>query len=201
MTAEDAYAGLVQWSQQAATLASCAEMLGWDEETYMPRGGVAHRARQMALLAGLHHERLTDPRLGDLIEAVESSSLVKDPLSDQAVNARLLRRTYDRACQLPRGLVEEMAQVTALAQQEWAIALRRSDFARFLPWLKRIVNLKQREAESHSGSPASYDALLEDYEPGLRTDHLTKIFTELRQQLNPLLESILGGKRQPDVTI
>ena len=171
MTAANAYAQLIHLSQQAALLGSCSELLGWDEETYMPRGGVAHRARQMALLAGLYHDRLCDPRLGDLLGEVENSSLVGEPLSDEAVNVRLLRRLYDRACHLPRALVEEIAQITSLAQQEWVIARRRADFARFLPWLERIVTLKRREAAAHGWNTIAYDALLEDYEPGGAGNH------------------------------
>jgi carboxypeptidase Taq len=201
MTLANAYAQLIHLSQQATLLGSCSELLGWDEETYMPRGGVAHRARQMALLAGLYHDRLCDPRLGDLLGEVENSSLVGEPLSDEAVNVRLLRRLYDRACHLPRALVEEIAQITSLAQQEWVIARRRADFARFLPWLQRIVTLKRREAAAHGWNTVAYDALLEGYEPGARASTLTVIFAQLRQQLSPLLASIAGARRQPDISI
>src|SRR5580704_2730509 len=109
MSARNAYTALIRHSQQAALLGSCAELLGWDEETYMPPAGVEHRGRQMALLAGLYHLRLTDPRVGEWLAKVEGARLDHD----QAVNARLWRRTYDRACRLPRTLVEEIAQTTS----------------------------------------------------------------------------------------
>jgi carboxypeptidase Taq len=201
MTPETAYAKLIHASQQATLLDSCAELLGWDEDTYMPPGGVAHRGRQMALLAGLHHERRTAAELDDLLAAVEGSSLVADPLSAEAVNVRELRRAYDRACRVPRGLVEELAQITSLAQQEWAIARRRSDFARFRPWLERIVALKRREAESIGGTAVLYDTLLEEYEPGARTQPLAQMFAALREELSPLLHSIVGSPYQPNVAI
>ena len=53
-----------------ALLDSCGSVLGWDERTYMPRQGSAHRAEQMALLARLTHEMLTAPHIGDLLAAV-----------------------------------------------------------------------------------------------------------------------------------
>jgi carboxypeptidase Taq len=201
MTVATAYSQLVHLSQQAALLGSCADLLGWDEETYMPRGGVSHRARQMALLAGLCHDRLTDRRLGELLGKVETSPLVADPQATEAVNIRLLRRLHDRARHLSRTLVEELAQVTSLAQQEWVSARRRADFGRFLPWLERIVKLKQREAEAHGYSTMAYDALLEDYEPGARAAALVEMFRQLREALNPLLASIAGARRRPDATI
>jgi carboxypeptidase Taq len=199
MKSERAYANLIDHCRHAALLGSCAELLGWDEETCMPRGGAAHRGRQMALLAGLHHERLTDPRVEEWLADVDGTPLVADPLSPEAVNVRELRRTYDRACQVPRALVEELAQITSLAQQEWAVARRRAEFARFLPWLTRIVNLKRREAESHGGD--LYDALLEDYEPGARSKALARTFAQLREELGPLLAAIAGAHRRPNVGV
>ena len=81
---------------------------------------MGHRGEQMALLAGLVHERATDPRLGDLLERVESSELTGDPESAEAVNVRELRRDYDRETRLPRKLVEEMARVSAQSSQAWS---------------------------------------------------------------------------------
>src|SRR5947209_4806424 len=201
MTPDAAYANLIHATQEAFLLASCAELLGWDEDTYMPAGGVAHRGRQMALLAGLLHERQTDPRLGELLAIVEGSPLLADPLSAEAVNVRELRRAHDRARRLPRRLVEELAQVTSLAQKEWAVARRRADFARLRPWLEKIVKLKRQEAAATGWHADPYEALLEDYEPGARTADLARLFAALRTELAPLLAGIVAAPRQAKAEI
>ena len=105
----------------------------------------------MALLAGLHHERATDPRIGDLLATVEGSSLVGDPDSAEAVNVRELRRAYDRRVRLPRTLVEELARTTSMAQSEWVAARAASDFGRFRPWLEKIIQLKREESACLAG--------------------------------------------------
>ncbi len=201
MTPETAYVRLMHATRDAALLASCAELLGWDEDTYMPPGGGAHRGRQMALLAGLVHERQTDPRLGELLDRVEGSTVIADPRSAEAVNVRELRRAYQRACRLPRNLVEELAQVTSLAQQEWAIARRRADYARLRPWLERIVALKRHEVDALGWETDPYDALLEDYEPGARTAALADLFAALRVELAPLLDGIGAAADRPNAAI
>src|SRR5438309_1716281 len=129
MQAQAAYDELMRRTREDSLLVSCAELLAWDEETYMPRAGARHRGEQMALLAGLHHARATDPRIGDLLGVLESSTFVQDPQSPAAVNVRELRRTYQRLTRLPRLLVQELARVTALAQQEWIVARRQADFS------------------------------------------------------------------------
>jgi carboxypeptidase Taq len=143
---QTAYNELILRSRELATLNSASAVLGWDEQTYMPRGGANHRGSQMALLAGLHHERATDPRIGDLLESIEGSSLVAEPESGAAVNVRELRRSYERRTQLPKALVEELARTTSLAQGEWVAARSANDFARFRPWLEKIFQLKREEA-------------------------------------------------------
>src|SRR5882672_230653 len=161
MRADQAYEELLRRVREEALLTSCEALLDWDEETYMPPGGVENRSEQLALVAGLLHERGTDPRLGELLSAVEHSDLVNDPGSPAAVNVRALRREYDRFVRLPRSLVEDVARTTALAQKAWASARVASDFARFRPWLERIVALKRAEAECVGYADEPYDALLE----------------------------------------
>src|SRR5205814_10068741 len=126
-------------------LGACGVILSWDEETHMPCGGAEHRGEQMALLAGLEHDRATDPRVGELLAELEGSALVHDPLSAAAVNVRELRRTYDRAARLPRSLVAELARTVSPAPPAWLTARRDADFARFRPWLDRLPTPHQRD--------------------------------------------------------
>src|SRR5260370_21411947 len=95
MQAEAAYDELIRRSRDETLLASCSELLAWDEETYLPRAGVGHRAEQMALLAGLLHDRTADPHVGELLAAVQGSSLLEDPDSAAAPNVRAFPRASD----------------------------------------------------------------------------------------------------------
>src|SRR5437016_8291754 len=106
-TADQAYTQLIQRFKEFRLLGSCADVLNWDERTYLPHKGSAHRAEQMALLARLTHEMATAPVIGELLAAVEGSDLTADPYSETGANIRDIRRTYDRAVKLPPRLVEE----------------------------------------------------------------------------------------------
>ena len=190
MNPDQSYAELVRLSREVTLLASCGELLQWDAEIYMPRGGVGHRGEQMALLAGLVHDRATDPRLDEMLAAVESSSLVSDTESAEAVNVRELRRDFDRENKMPRRLVEEMARVSALSSQAWSEARDKDDFATFAPWLDRTFELAREKADAIGYVSARYDALLDDYEPGMTTEHLSALFAQLGKQLVPLVDSL-----------
>jgi carboxypeptidase Taq len=197
MRPETAYAELIHRTREQSLLASSAELLGWDEDTYMPPAGAEHRAAQLALLAGLQHARETDPRIGELLAAVEGSPPAADPESDAAANVREIRRTFNRQTHLPRRLVEELAAVASLSERAWSEARRAADFARFRPWLEKVIALKQREAEALALTADPYDALLDGYEPGARADQLAVLFDALRHELVPLVNALTYGPRRP----
>jgi len=155
----------------------------------------------MALLAGMTHDRATDPRIGELLATVESSALMTNVESSEAVNVREIRRCYHRATKLPRRLIQELARVTTLAHHEWAFARRDADFARFRPWLDKIVNLKRREAEALGYPDSPYDALLDEYEPGAKSRELAVLFAALRQELVPLVNAVADSPRKADSSI
>jgi carboxypeptidase Taq len=201
MKTEAAYEELIQRTRESALLSSSSELLSWDEQIYMPPGGAEYRGQQLALLAGLHHERETNPRMGELLAVLEGSSLISDPLSPAAVNVRELRRAYDRLTRLPRRLVEELAGVVPVAQQAWVSARQRADFAVFHPWLEKMVALKRQEAEALGYEKVAYDALLDEYEPGVHSEDLALLFETLRQELVPLVAELTYNAPKPRTAV
>jgi len=190
LKSEQSYAELIRLSRERSVMHSTLAILQWDAEICMPRGGVKHRGDQMALLAGLVHDRSTDPRIGELLSDVEGSSLVADAESEEAVNLRELRRDFDRETRLPRRLVEETARVSALSSQAWSEARDRDDFKSFAPFLDQTFVLAREKADALGYKDVRYDALLDDYEPDMTTAQLSALFEQLRSQLVPLVDAL-----------
>jgi carboxypeptidase Taq len=197
MGKEKSYRELIRRVKEYSLLASCGSVLAWDERTYMPQKGSAHRAEQIALIARMTHEMATSPEIGRLLEEIEKSDLVRDKESDAAVNVREIRRAYDRAVKLPKELVEELARVTTRAQQVWQEARHANQFSAFQPWLEKIVKLKREEAQAIGYKEAPYDALLDEYEPGATAAEITRAFAALRDDLVPLIGAITASGRRP----
>src|SRR6478735_6941814 len=163
----NSYDALLTELREIALLGSVSSLLRWDEQTQMPPKGATHRAAQVSLVARLVHERLTSPRIGELIDEASVLVIALPPDADEAVNVREARREYERQRKLPAALVEELSKTSVLGQQAWAEARRKSDFAMFRPWLEKTVELKRQEAACiGSVSGDAYDALLDEYEPG-----------------------------------
>ncbi|TVQ33150.1 MAG: carboxypeptidase M32 [Phycisphaeraceae bacterium] len=194
-----AYTELLARLRAGATLGAAGSVLSWDQETRMPPKAAEHRAEQLSMIARLVHERMTDPALGELIEKCEAdASLTGDPV--ESANLREIRRDYDRARKLPTELVSEMSETNSRAMEAWKAARKKSDFSMFLPWLEKQVALNLRKAECY-GAPAGgelYDALMEDYEPGMTAKQVDAVFTPLRAALAPMIEQVAGARKKPD---
>lgn len=220
MNPAKAYDFLLRQHHDTACLGSTAALLHWDQRTYIPRKGHAHRAEQVAFLTGLVHERRTDPRIGEalaVLEAARSANILAnaspnasadalakalaDPLDPMAVNLREWRRAYDRAVKLPASLAVALAKTASLAETAWEDMRPRNDWAGFEPHLAELLRLKRAEAEAVGYDEEPYDALLDEYEPGERAKRLEPIFAELKTEIVRLLDLIRGGSRQPDSAI
>jgi carboxypeptidase Taq len=182
----DAFAARVA---EVSDLGAVCALLTWDQETYMPKNGMAARGEQLATLQGLLHERTIAPELGDLIAALEAKNELTE-LNRAAL--RVFKFDRDRALSVPVDLVKEVARAQAAALTAWGEAREQRDFRRFAPALSRNLELRRQMADAY-GIPTGgerYDALLEGYEKGLRVAHLVPLFQNLRDWLVPAIQKI-----------
>ena len=184
MTTDNTYPKFLKAVQELYYLRTAAGLLSWDQETMMPPRGAEARAKQLALISSLHHERLTSPRFGELLSRVQAESLD----SDGEAIVRETAHDYHRAVRVPTRLVEEMTETTSLAYDVWTRARQEADFKTFIPWLEKIFALKKEEARCLGFEKNLYDAHLDDYEPGLTTSMVEKLFARLREKVVPLVE-------------
>ncbi len=183
---------------ELANLKSIRNLLAWDQETVMPPAGGRFRAGQSATVAALSHQKLTDPRYGAILEQLEEA----DELDErERINVREARRDYDRATRVPESLVRELAETTSMAYDCWVEARNDSDLESFLPWLEKVIHLARQKAACLCETDNPYDALLEEYEPGLTVAELDPLLGALRPGLSLLTEEILTSPYQPDESL
>ena len=197
----DAYEQLCQHLRHNALLSATHALLGWDERTLLPIAAGEYRAEQIAYLAGLLHQRQTDPRLGEWLDELIDSPQAADPHSDTGATIRQLRRGYNKQLKLPQSLVEELSRTAVLGQQAWVEARRDDNFHSFQPVLTKIVELKRQQAEAIGYDQCPYDALLDDFEQGEHTANVTRVLAALRQELIPLVSAIADSGNQADPKI
>ncbi len=175
---------------EVTDLTRAAMVLEWDQETYMPPGGVQGRAEQLSTLLTLSHVKFTSDEVGKLIEDLEDE-LASAPFdSDDASIVRVTRRDYDQARKLPPELVAEIARAGSVARPVWEKARHDENFGLFAPYLEKNVELNRRIADALGYKDRPYDALIDRSEPGMTTAQLRTIFDELKAAIVPLVADI-----------
>lgn len=181
---------------EIADLNHAAAVLGWDQNTYMPRGAAESRGNQLATLGKISHEKFTSDRVGKLLDELKDAFPAE---SDEAAIVRVTRRDYDKATRVPPEFVVEQAQVTTAAHEGWMRARQQSDFSIFEPHLAKVLDLTKRYIGFFPKADHPYDTLLDDYEPGMKTAEVQAIFAELRKKQVKLLKAI-AEKKQVDAS-
>jgi carboxypeptidase Taq len=189
---------LLERMHEVADLSALGALAEWDQNTDMPEGAGEMRGDQMATLQGVLHERWTAERLGQLLDQVESPSAQTGFTDADKGLIREARRNYDRSTRLPRTLVEELARVQAGSFESWRRARANNDFASFAPWLGRTIGLQREIADRLGFVETRYDALLDQYEPGMTSSKLDKLFAPVREVSATLLKRIQASGHAVD---
>jgi carboxypeptidase Taq len=189
-------AALAELKERLATvddLERAMSVLVWDMEVWMPERGGGSRAAQLATVQRLVHEHATDDRIGELLDELDDygASLPYD--SNDASLLRVVRRDWEKARRIPTELAAELAGTAARSYEVWVRAREESDFAAFRPWLERMLELRLRQIECFAPYDDPYDVLLDDFEPGMRTDEVRSAFAVLAPGLRDLVEEYADG--------
>lgn len=196
------YQQLEQEFRRLHAFRGAASILRWDSAVMMPRGSSDLRGEQLAALETESHALLISPRVSRLLERAEANT---QALEDwQAANLREMRRERDHAIATPESLVSRLAKATSRAEMKWIEARQKSDFALFAPHLEEVINL-MRDKAGLLGKALGldpYDALADEFSPGLRSIEIDSIFTALGRRLPGLIhEAIELQARKPPLEI
>jgi len=202
---------LLAYLSKTAHLSGVSALLSWDQETFMPNGAIEARSQQHAVLAKCVHDRKTASEYGDLLNQcidIESSTIQLSDLSPSEERMlEELRNDYIKSNALPSSFVEEFASVSSQSQHSWVEARAKSDFSLFKPHLEKVIELSKRKAaylrESgvYSGAEnlSDYDILMDEFEPGMRTSHLTPLLVSLKQFTLDILPKVMDAQRSTGV--
>ena len=166
------------------------EILFWDQTVMMPPGGAAVRAHQVSTLDRIAHEKFVSDTTGTLLDELADYEQQLDYDSDDASLIRTARRDWEKARRVPAELAAEMTRAAVEGHDVWAKARAENDYELFRPVLERDVDLKRRYVECFEGYDEPYDALLDDFEPGMKTAEVRQVFEDLKTELIPLIAEI-----------
>lgn len=204
-----AYKELTQLFKKLHNFNHLSAIASWDASANMPSGGAAARGDAMAELDLHTHALITDPKLATLFADAEAEVKAAMKTATEAgeaaqqkdaklfnANLREMKRKWESETKLPAELVEEKAKLTTEADQVWRKARAANDFKMFEDCLTRIFALSRRMGEKMSenhpeGDLSPYEALMQQYEPGMRKHVLDKLFGDIKTWLPGLIQEVM----------
>jgi carboxypeptidase Taq len=181
---------LKQRLAESNDLTKAATLLFWDQRVMMPPGGAAARAEVVATVTRLAQERFVTDEIGQLLEDLRGLEESSDYDSFEASLIRVTRRDYEKATRVPPELVGEMSRASTLALSAWGPAKEQSSFEPLQPHLEKNLELRHRYVECFDPPDETYDILLDNFEPNMKTAQVREIFDELKEELVPLIREI-----------
>ena len=183
--------------REMGKLGAATALLNWDQQTYIPKRGHEARAEVLGKLSRLAFEMLVSPQMAEFIEKLDRPE-VREGLSEQdRAMIRVVAKEHRRKKAIPPELYEQFIITTSKAHSVWEEARAKSDFSLFKPYLEKIVDFVRQFAELYGYEENPYDALLEDYEPGLTARKLREIIEPLRKELVPFLRRLIEEGEPP----
>lgn len=176
-----------------------SSIAGWDMHTMMPPGGSKARSEALAELSVLQHQLLTAKKTSQLLDQAEQET------QGEVAQANLLemRRHYNNAIQVPGSLVEAKSLAGARCEHAWRVQRYTNDWVGFVENFRKVVKLSREEANirSQANGVRPYDALLDIFEPGMRSQELNTIFADLKAWLPDLLNKIVAKQNKTSVLL
>jgi len=192
------YKQLEQEFRRLHAFRGALSLLRWDAAVMMPRGSADVRGDQLAALETEHHALLTAPRITRLLDRAQANT---QGLADwQVANLREMRRQRDHAIATPVSLISRLTKASSRAEAQWLEARQQGKFSLFAPHLEEVVHLVRDKAAllGQALNLPPYDALVDEFSPGITTADIDSMFKALSRRLPSLIrESIALQESRP----
>ena len=101
----------------------------------------------------------------------------------------MTRRDWEKATRVPPELVGDAEQGVCGCTRPGGLR-RKSRLRALRPYLETNLELRHRYIDCFDPADETYDVLLDDYEPEMKTADVRQIFDELKEELVPLIQEI-----------
>ncbi len=196
---QSAYQNLANIWTRAHHLGHLQAIASWDQAANMPPHGNEARAAAMAEMAVLLHGILTAPDLAAQHDAAEKESLSQQ----QRANLTEMKRQWVARTAIEPESVRRMQMATARCEHAWRTQRPANDWQGFLSNFKEVVSLSRLEAKALSQKlgVSPYEALMDQYEPGLTTATVDRVFNDVRTWLPGLIQQVVAQQAAQTVAI
>ncbi|KGP93088.1 peptidase M32 [Pontibacillus chungwhensis BH030062] len=187
----------MDYVKEITQLGEAIGLMGWDLRTYAPKKGVEGRSEVIATLSSKIHEMQTSDQMKEYIDTLKGQT--DHEIVQKSVEE--CEKDYNQARKIPTAEFKEYVALQSKAESVWEEAKDKNDFEMFKPYLEKMVEFNKRFAEYWGYEKHIYNALLDNFEPGVTVDVLDEVFPAVRKSLTELLQKIQNSSVEVDASV
>lgn len=173
-------------------------LIVWDLRTGAPKKGVEQRSEVLGTLSTEVFNMSTSEEMKEYLHTLASNEEELPEITVKTLEE--CKKQFDLNSKIPEKEYKEFVILTSKAEAIWETAKSKSDYSMFEPYLEKIVETQKRFVDYWGYKGNKYDTLLDQYEPEVTVEILDEVFTHLRKQLVPLVQSVQESKHQPETS-
>ncbi len=122
-----------------------------------------------------------------LIESDEFSKLSKE----EQIYIENLKEDYEKFKKVPKDFFEEYCTLRSNSLNTWKEAKDNDDYESFKPYLEKVIDYtKKYYRYMYPDASNIYDCMLNDYEKGITSKTIDKLFEELKKEIIPIVRNL-----------
>ena len=188
----------IDYVKKMQNYSEALSVIYWDMRTGAPRKGLPQRSEVIGTLSAELFTLQTSAELGSMLQQLEPEKL-------DFVTRRLyeeVKDSYEESKKIPAEEFKAYTILKAKSEAAWEESKAKSDYQIFLPYLKEVIDYQKRFVQYWGiKNGSAYNTLLDKYEPGMTTDVLDTLFTELKATIVPLVKAIQTSPNKPNTEI
>lgn len=186
---------LREYQKEIFDLQHCINIIGWDLRISTPKD----EKDEVVNLIGSLEDKLFKLQINKdyeflLKDAIESDEFKNLSLSEQRYVNNLLTNYYKRI-DVPNEFYIEYTEFVHKSTIAWEEAKKNNDYNAFKPYLEKVIELTKKYYSYISSNKDLYDVMLNEYENGLTSDIIDKLFSELKVKILPIIPKESGTSR------
>lgn len=172
-------------------------LLYWDMKTNTPKLGQEAHIEALTRFSAKNFEMSTADELGKMLDGLAEEAEYEELDDTWKFIVRRMKREFDRNKRIPADVYEAFVRAQAESGNAWEEAKNASDFSIFAPHLKKMIDMTREMTGYTDPGKEVYDALLNQYEEGMDSATIDRLFGDLKQELIPMVQAIIA-KPEPD---
>lgn len=193
---KNAYSVLSDRFSNYMKLAAAKTVLFWDSQAYLPPDGTWARGEQLTAIAAAMRDLVVRDDAEELFAMAAASE--RESLTEaERANLAEMKRSWLSSVAIPKDLTLEKQRVSNATLAVWRSAKAENDFQSFAKSFKQLVPLIRQVAQAKAAAFGldPYEALREEFDPGLPGATTHTVLQELEAELPQLLAQVIERQK------